>query len=235
MITSEGKVGGLAKKAACLNTKYPTLNVQESAWHAKFTSDEDNDRICISIPPPKQIHSPLINNQPTIETNVHAMFAGWLLNMNSGGNNKDSVEENHHHPVLKEIRNHLDQQNVIAAGFSYGAATSALASTLRPNHFQCAILLDGWFHLEWSSKWVNIDFPLDASLSEKKRIPRARQPIVVCQFCQVRRIYHTICCHTSIGRADLTKLEWNACVTEYNASKLLWQQQRAIFGAGRWV
>ena len=92
--------------------------------HVKFTSNEDNDPMCISIPPPMQIHSPLINNQPIIETNMDAMFAGWLLETNSGGNNKDFVEENHHHPVMKEIRNHLDWWNVIAAGFYYGTATS---------------------------------------------------------------------------------------------------------------
>jgi dienelactone hydrolase len=79
----------------------------------------------------------------------------WLLK-------SDCDEKRNEYPVLKEICDNLDTQNVIATGFSYGAATTALAATKRPNQFQCAILLDGWFHIEWSAKGIDIDFPPDA-------------------------------------------------------------------------
>ena len=37
---------------------------------------------------------------------------------------------------------------VFVAGFSYGAATAALAVTQNPDFFKGAILLDGWFHID---------------------------------------------------------------------------------------
>ncbi|KAL7531766.1 hypothetical protein ACHAXR_005426, partial [Thalassiosira sp. AJA248-18] len=68
----------------------------------------------------------------------------------------------YHHPIVDQIRPYLNKQRVIAAGFSYGAATASLACTLEPTKFQCAILLDGWFHIDYSSRGVEFDFPPEA-------------------------------------------------------------------------
>ena len=87
----------------------------------------------------------------------------WFLNMKS-----DNLQKDEHH-VLKDICNHLDERNVIAAGFSYGSSTSALAATIRPKQFQCAIFLDGWFQIGVPSKGLDIDFPPDAFATETNK------------------------------------------------------------------
>ncbi|KAL7477744.1 hypothetical protein ACHAW6_003541 [Cyclotella cf. meneghiniana] len=108
-------------------------------------------------------------DQVRVRTNEMLNTCDWLLRSDDDGNqNEFYLEEEVNYPILKEIRDNLDGRSVIAAGFSYGAATSALAATLRPEQFQCAILLDGWFHIEWSSKGVDIDFPPHAFASSDK-------------------------------------------------------------------
>ena len=47
----------------------------------------------------------------------------------------------------------------IAAGFSYGATMAALAATLEPDEFRCAVLLDPWLNVDYSSRGVEFDFP----------------------------------------------------------------------------
>jgi platelet-activating factor acetylhydrolase len=89
----------------------------------------------------------------------------WLLNLSSDKNSSDGVIQLKNHPVLKEICNNLDGRNVIASGSSYGAATSVLAATKRPDQFQCALLVDGWFNLGNASDDDNIHFPPDAYIS----------------------------------------------------------------------
>jgi len=42
---------------------------------------------------------------------------------------------------------------------SYGAATTSLAATLKPRQFKCAILLDPWLHIDYSSVGYEFDFP----------------------------------------------------------------------------
>ncbi|KAL7468214.1 hypothetical protein ACHAXS_008440 [Conticribra weissflogii] len=81
----------------------------------------------------------------------------WLLN---GGNDSDSAGD--FHPIMEQIRPHLDPKKVIASGFSYGSTTCALAATLEPNTFQCAVMLDGWFHVDYTSQGVEYDFPPEA-------------------------------------------------------------------------
>ena len=56
---------------------------------------------------------------------------------------------------------------VFAAGFSYGAATSALSVVRHPNDYTACILLDGWFSIDLSDfKSANssrrYDFPPEA-------------------------------------------------------------------------
>ncbi|KAL7509813.1 hypothetical protein ACHAXN_006764 [Cyclotella atomus] len=94
----------------------------------------------------------------------------WLLSLSSDKNTSDSEHElQEQYPVLKEICNNLDQRSIIASGFSYGAATSALAATMRPKQFQCAVLLDGWFQIGVASKNLDIDFPPDAFKTETNK------------------------------------------------------------------
>ena len=64
--------------------------------------------------------------------------------------------------ILDEIRSHLSKDNIIASGFSYGSATVALASTLQSQRYKCAILLDPWLHIDYSSKGYEFDFPPEA-------------------------------------------------------------------------
>ena len=45
---------------------------------------------------------------------------------------------------------------VVAAGFSYGAATASLEVVTHPQDYTACILLDGWFHIEVGE---GIDFP----------------------------------------------------------------------------
>ena len=53
-------------------------------------------------------------------------------------------------------------EKIIAAGFSYGAATASLAATLQPTKYQCAVLLDPWLHIDYSSRGYEFDFPPEA-------------------------------------------------------------------------
>lgn len=63
---------------------------------------------------------------------------------------------------MDQIRPHLDEQNIIASGFSCGSTTASLAATREPTKFQCAILLDPWLHVDHSSKGIEFDFPPEA-------------------------------------------------------------------------
>ena len=105
-------------------------------------------------------------DQVKVRANEMLDTCDWLLNLNS--DNLKEVNENEHH-VLKDICNHLDKRNVIAAGFSYGSSTSALAATVRPKQFQCIIFLDGWFQIGVPSKGLDIDFPPDAFATETNK------------------------------------------------------------------
>ena len=79
----------------------------------------------------------------------------WLLGEERGGEYDD-------HPILQQIRPNLDVKKVIASGFSYGSTTCSLAATIEPKRFQCAVMLDGWFHIDFSSKGFEFDFPPEA-------------------------------------------------------------------------
>ncbi|KAL7490463.1 hypothetical protein ACHAWT_000090 [Skeletonema menzelii] len=79
----------------------------------------------------------------------------WLLGEERGGNDYD-------HPILQQIRPKLDKKKVIASGFSYGSTTCSLAATVEPKRFQCAVFLDGWFHVDYSSKGYVYNFPPEA-------------------------------------------------------------------------
>mmetsp|Transcript_31282 Transcript_31282/g.60377 ORF Transcript_31282/g.60377 Transcript_31282/m.60377 type:complete len:515 (+) Transcript_31282:65-1609(+) len=53
----------------------------------------------------------------------------------------------------KEVVDGIDKSRVIAAGFSYGATTAALAAASLPDEYCGAVLWDGWFHID------GIDYP----------------------------------------------------------------------------
>jgi hypothetical protein len=65
----------------------------------------------------------------------------WLVGGRGTGTGTpvDSDETEHRRIVLDQIRPHLDYEgdNAIAAGFSYGSTTAALAATLEPDKFKC--------------------------------------------------------------------------------------------------
>ncbi len=83
----------------------------------------------------------------------------WLLGEECGGGGGDEYDS---HPILQQIRPDLDVNKVIASGFSYGSTTCSLAATMEPKRFRCAVMLDGWFHVDFSSKGFEFDFPPDA-------------------------------------------------------------------------
>lgn len=82
----------------------------------------------------------------------------WLLG-ETGSNNNDDYNC---HPTLQQIRPTLDKNKVIASGFSYGSTTCSLAATIDPQRYQCAVFLDGWFHVDYSSKGYEYNFPPEA-------------------------------------------------------------------------
>lgn len=114
----------------------------------------------------------------------------WFLKTNDESK-RDREEQ---HPVLRKICVNLDQRNVIVAGFSYGAATGALAATMRPNQFQCAILLDGWFQKN-SSEGLDTDFPPDAFVSDTNKIGLDIPSLFICSasFKELAKIYDPTC------------------------------------------
>ena len=75
---------------------------------------------------------------------------------NNGNKNDDTATTQ---VILNQIRSNLSQDNIIASGFSYGSATVALASTLQSQRYKCAVLLDPWLHIDYSSKGYEFDFP----------------------------------------------------------------------------
>lgn len=55
------------------------------------------------------------------------------------------------------LRNIIDDTKVVAAGFSYGAATAAMSVVNHPSEYACCILLDGWFRIDLQNH--SFDFP----------------------------------------------------------------------------
>ncbi|KAL3794959.1 hypothetical protein ACHAW5_009940 [Stephanodiscus triporus] len=94
----------------------------------------------------------------------------WLVGGGGGGDSAHDGDDDddagrHRRIVLDQIRPHLANDGcggTIAAGFSYGATTAALAATLEPDKFRCAVLLDPWLHVDYSSRGVEFDFPPEA-------------------------------------------------------------------------
>mmetsp|Transcript_28215 Transcript_28215/g.67236 ORF Transcript_28215/g.67236 Transcript_28215/m.67236 type:complete len:408 (+) Transcript_28215:194-1417(+) len=74
-------------------------------------------------------------------------------------------------PVIEQIRKGIDREQIHAAGFSYGAATASLASALQPRKFKSAIFLDGWFHIDFSSRGIEFDFPPESFGNAWPRYP----------------------------------------------------------------
>jgi predicted esterase len=52
----------------------------------------------------------------------------------------------------KSIRSIIDESQIIAAGFSYGAATASLSVSRRAWAFKACMLLDGWFFIDIPGK-----------------------------------------------------------------------------------
>jgi predicted esterase len=62
-----------------------------------------------------------------------------------------------------EIRERADPKRIVAAGYSYGAATAASAVTMDKTLFRGALFLDGWFHIDVrESAGVELKLPQEA-------------------------------------------------------------------------
>lgn len=48
----------------------------------------------------------------------------------------------------EDLRRLIDPTRIVAAGFSYGAATAALTVTRHPADYSACLCLDGWFHVD---------------------------------------------------------------------------------------
>ena len=58
----------------------------------------------------------------------------------------------------EKMKGIVDSKQIFAAGFSYGAATSALSVVNHKNDYKACILLDGWFNIDYDGKG-GFDFP----------------------------------------------------------------------------
>ncbi|CAJ1963685.1 unnamed protein product [Cylindrotheca closterium] len=70
-------------------------------------------------------------------------------------------------PDLAKIRSICNIQEIISAGFSYGAATAVLVAHTIPQRIKGLILLDGWFYIDVSqAAGIEFEFPPQAFLPE---------------------------------------------------------------------
>jgi predicted esterase len=82
---------------------------------------------------------------------------------------KDALSFLQSNKCPQDIRDYVDPTKAVAAGFSYGAATAALATSIDDQPFCGAILLDGWFYIDVSeSAGIEFEFPEPAFRSGLK-------------------------------------------------------------------
>ena len=83
-----------------------------------------------------------------------------LLSSEAYCNKYKTLSANNLESILDNIRDAIDPECVIAAGYSYGAATAALTATTHHGIYTSCLLLDGWFYVDMSkSAQVEFDFP----------------------------------------------------------------------------
>lgn len=82
---------------------------------------------------------------------------------------KDALSFLQSNKCPQDIRDSVDPSKAVVAGFSYGAATAALATSTDDQPFCGAILLDGWFYIDVSeSAGIEFEFPEPAFQSGLK-------------------------------------------------------------------
>jgi predicted esterase len=82
---------------------------------------------------------------------------------------KDALSFLQSNKCPQDIRDSVDPTRAVAAGFSYGAATAALATSTDDQPFCGAILLDGWLYIDVSrSAGIEFEFPEPAFQSGLK-------------------------------------------------------------------
>jgi platelet-activating factor acetylhydrolase len=65
--------------------------------------------------------------------------------------------------ISEDLKSICDLEKSVAAGFSFGAATTAMVSTLEDHPFKALIFLDGWFHIDiMHSAGIEFKFPAQA-------------------------------------------------------------------------
>jgi pimeloyl-ACP methyl ester carboxylesterase len=99
-------------------------------------------------------------------------------------------------PRLRDIVANLicDTDQVIAAGFSFGAATAVLTADMYPNSVRGLILLDGWFYIDVAeSAGIEFEFPTQAFQQGKSfDIPNILF-INSQQFASYPKVYNATC------------------------------------------
>jgi len=111
---------------------------------------------------------------------VYHFVIGTTTNKN---NNEDaavdlhSSHNNNNNDIPKEIQQRVDTDKVIAAGFSFGAATAALAVTLHKTLFCGGIFLDGWFRVDLQqSVGIAFKMPHEAFVNDDNGFPSNKFP-----------------------------------------------------------
>jgi len=62
----------------------------------------------------------------------------------------------------EDLQAACDETRVAVGGFSFGGATAALVAATMPEHYKCAVLWDGWFHIVLDSIQLYRDLPQQA-------------------------------------------------------------------------
>ena len=102
---------------------------------------------------------------------------GTTTNTNINKNNNDDAAVRNHNNVPKEIQQRVDTDKVIAAGFSFGAATAALAVTTHKTLFCGGVFLDGWFRVDLQqSVGIAFKMPHEAFVNDDNGFPSNKFP-----------------------------------------------------------
>jgi pimeloyl-ACP methyl ester carboxylesterase len=108
---------------------------------------------------------------------------------------KQAIDFVQNDPRLTDIVTNLncDTDQVIVAGFSFGAATAVLTADMYPNSVKGLILLDGWFYIDVAeSAGIEFEFPAQAFQPGKSfDIPNVI--INSEQFAGVPKVYNATC------------------------------------------
>jgi len=135
--------------AAWAQRGYVVANVHHTEGSACFAPLANGTTLPYQHPPPFVHYDPNFRpNQITIRAQQLQQAFDFLTRTTSDS----SSNSQDHDQGLSELQRLMDpSQGVLAAGFSYGAATVARALMMPQSPFTAALFLDGWFHIDTSS------------------------------------------------------------------------------------